>query len=554
MYRLKVLSGKNAGKSFRLQLGENSIGRQQGNTVVLSSDQVSKRHCVLLISAEEIILRDLKSANGTYVNGSLANEKRVYVGDRIGVGDFVLEVKKAQLARVPQRSLHIEVDRSPLGPRVVGNVVTFPTGNPMAQSPSASGVPAISPELAQVVGNVQVPTDLKGRLLWKFENYVMPFFYNLNLRQDWKSLSVVVFFGFIILNLLMSISPLIQSNEEMVKKESGRRAKFIARQLADLNATAFSERSESKVYIGSADREEGVRIAVITDLDNRIIAPATRLNQYLASGDEAMQAVKAARKFREGAETGVVRDNGANLVIAVEPIKIFDPRFQKNVVVAMATVSIDASLSLPSGGSLGLIFSESFIMTAFLGLITLLILQRLTLKPFEVLNENLDSVLKGESAQITQDFKNEALTPLWDIIRSAVQRLPKGTNSSATDDGGFGQRLTLDEFEPALRVVGQAVTIGMVLCNSDRRVLFLNEHFEEISGIRSTESIGQEFVSQARDQAFGSLIGDLLERSSSGIPAMEEFEFSGVSYRVHCASLGAGVSKGYLFLIHRSDA
>src|SRR5688572_27339788 len=92
MFKLTVISGPNRGSSFPVQEGEITIGRQTGNTVVLQSSKVSKQHCVLIVNNNEIVIKDQGSSNGTFVNGILTKLKKIKPGDRISIGEFVLEL------------------------------------------------------------------------------------------------------------------------------------------------------------------------------------------------------------------------------------------------------------------------------------------------------------------------------------------------------------------------------------------------------------------------------------------------------------------------------
>ncbi len=86
MYRLIIVSGPNRGSSFTLNEGENSIGRQMDNHIVLTSSKVSKRHCSLMVTANEVLFRDEAMTNGTFVNGAFARKQAIKPGDKIGVG------------------------------------------------------------------------------------------------------------------------------------------------------------------------------------------------------------------------------------------------------------------------------------------------------------------------------------------------------------------------------------------------------------------------------------------------------------------------------------
>jgi pilus assembly protein CpaF len=81
---------------------EISVGRVQGNDIVLSKGNVSKRHARLLYRDGRFIVTDLNSTNGTYVNRRrIAQATIVRDGDRIYVGDFVLRIEQAASTSEP---------------------------------------------------------------------------------------------------------------------------------------------------------------------------------------------------------------------------------------------------------------------------------------------------------------------------------------------------------------------------------------------------------------------------------------------------------------------
>ncbi|HEX5098423.1 MAG TPA: FHA domain-containing protein [Polyangiaceae bacterium] len=76
------------------ETSEVSVGRVQGNHIVLPKGNVSKRHARLLYRDGRFIVTDLNSTNGTYVNRRrIAQATIVREGDRIYVGDFVLRIE-----------------------------------------------------------------------------------------------------------------------------------------------------------------------------------------------------------------------------------------------------------------------------------------------------------------------------------------------------------------------------------------------------------------------------------------------------------------------------
>jgi pilus assembly protein CpaF len=75
---------------------EITIGRVQGNDVVLPKGNVSKRHARIVLKDGKFIIVDLKSTNGTYVNGRKITSPLVVKGsDKIYIGDFILGVEES---------------------------------------------------------------------------------------------------------------------------------------------------------------------------------------------------------------------------------------------------------------------------------------------------------------------------------------------------------------------------------------------------------------------------------------------------------------------------
>src|SRR5712675_3368254 len=73
---------------------EINVGRVQGNDLMLPKGNVSKHHARLLYRDGRFIVTDLKSTNGTYVNGrKISQATIVREGDKIYVGDFVLRLE-----------------------------------------------------------------------------------------------------------------------------------------------------------------------------------------------------------------------------------------------------------------------------------------------------------------------------------------------------------------------------------------------------------------------------------------------------------------------------
>lgn len=96
---------------------EVNVGRVQGNDLMLPKGNVSKRHARLLYRDGRFIVTDLKSTNGTYVNGrKITQATIVREGDKIYVGDFVLRIEASTNKTNPELAKPTSPDVEGAGP------------------------------------------------------------------------------------------------------------------------------------------------------------------------------------------------------------------------------------------------------------------------------------------------------------------------------------------------------------------------------------------------------------------------------------------------------
>lgn len=91
-----VVRSKQETHTFEYDQPVITIGRGEVNDIVLPTGKVSKRHARLEVSPQGLVLTDLKSINGTYVNGrKVVAPVLISEGDRVHVGEFSIELKSA---------------------------------------------------------------------------------------------------------------------------------------------------------------------------------------------------------------------------------------------------------------------------------------------------------------------------------------------------------------------------------------------------------------------------------------------------------------------------
>ena len=76
MSKLVFLGDKFGGRAYELAAEKTTVGRGDKNTLTIHDESVSGAHCEILANGPEVIVHDLGSANGTFVNGVQVNGQR----------------------------------------------------------------------------------------------------------------------------------------------------------------------------------------------------------------------------------------------------------------------------------------------------------------------------------------------------------------------------------------------------------------------------------------------------------------------------------------------
>src|SRR3954463_13759678 len=94
-FQLLIVRGRAASDMVPLGDGVTSVGRQDDCQLRIKSSQVSRKHCELFEKKGILLVKDLGSSNGTFVNGKRIEGQRVLEpGDELTVGGVKLRVAK----------------------------------------------------------------------------------------------------------------------------------------------------------------------------------------------------------------------------------------------------------------------------------------------------------------------------------------------------------------------------------------------------------------------------------------------------------------------------
>ncbi len=140
---LKSLAANSASKEIKLPAARFLIGRDEDCHLRPKSDLVSRHHCIVFVEPDGVLVRDLGSRNGTFVNDErLAGERPLASGDRLCVGPLAFEVRITASSSAPAQ----QTRATPAAARsATASVVTpgaVPAAAPSTVLPAASAASA----------------------------------------------------------------------------------------------------------------------------------------------------------------------------------------------------------------------------------------------------------------------------------------------------------------------------------------------------------------------------------------------------------------------------
>lgn len=151
---LRIIDGADRGRVFEMLRTPVTIGREEGNTIQLNDERVSRFHLKIQEDHNRIVLTDLESTNGTRVNGEDVQLRILRHGDIITVGRTVLLFgSREEIAeRVRQlRQRHVDQEDE------------FPTADVMAAAPAELDLPEVGGSLLLPL-LTREPPELPDRL------------------------------------------------------------------------------------------------------------------------------------------------------------------------------------------------------------------------------------------------------------------------------------------------------------------------------------------------------------------------------------------------------
>jgi pSer/pThr/pTyr-binding forkhead associated (FHA) protein len=93
MAKLVILTQGMTGRAHELNVDRTTIGRVEDNTFQIADASVSSHHCEVLLRGGEVVIRDLNSTNGSYINDAQITESVLKPGQKLRLGQIELKLE-----------------------------------------------------------------------------------------------------------------------------------------------------------------------------------------------------------------------------------------------------------------------------------------------------------------------------------------------------------------------------------------------------------------------------------------------------------------------------
>lgn len=533
MWAVRILNGPMAGQIFNLKMGKNILGRSAQADIKIMVQGISKTHCEIQVFKDKIVLIDLNSSNGTFLNGVKIQNAIVRLGEKFSLHQILMDIVPAtdqvyqavNLAQPPVANPGF----MPQPHQIPGLVQNHPqvSGAPQFQAAQGPHAPAAPVEPPVVITPMTKIQDYLNRV-------VLPGVYKLAQVIEFKWVLGGFVAAYIFVVTLLSMVPMIQISKNSIMQESQRRASTLARQIANNNKRALADNRLTELNLYSVDAEEGVSQALIVQDTGMILSPSEK-----AGRNSNLPFVNQARKERREFTAQI---DGTTIGAAV-PIDLYDANTNEMVVKAYAVIIYDVSSLAFDQGKMISLFMQTLMISSLVGALLFFFLYKLIEFPIQNLAQQLDAALREKRADLHLVFQFEAVQNLISNMNSVLTRYIHGESEQQQMSATTGS--SESEAENLVQMIGGP---GLVI-SPQGKILAANSNFEQIS--RTTvQQLKNTGLSAVQDQALQQNIDHLMSQAAQNVFSIhsDQLEFSGHLCRLLCQAFTSNGNINFYFI------
>ena len=564
MWSIRILNGPQTGQVYDLKEGKNIFGRSANLNFKILSVGISKEHCCIDVFKDKYIITDLKSSNGTFLNGVKIQQAQLKLGDKISLFDVIMDVipttdiKPIHIPTVPpviknlssteqilahQQSIIEAASKVPSPLFNPNNDNAFPSNSTLAMNGSlALKAQPISSDVSQTNSNshlnvvhnynVELDNSFKGQLnslnqvnlQEKIVNYVdqivMPMIYKMAYVFPFKQVLLGFVILFVFINAILSVMPMNTIIAESNLVEATKRAKSVARSLAKLNEKALLAGDHSILNVNEALKEDGIKEAlIIQNTTGVVVAPPEKAGTDLIKSF-VIKALRENRPYWQKIDSKTIG--------ATYPVAAYDPVSGENSIKYHAIVYYDiSSLNVDDNRILSL-FLQYIVISGILGVILYFLFSRLISYPLTQLNIQIDTALKEKTDHTEVKFDDPDFQKIVSNVNLLLNRIWNGLSQSEVQKPHLNKELEMNNL---LSVIKQP---GLVL-SKEKRIIACNSEFELLLQIEKNQLL-QFDLTHLQDSSLIQNIEFLIQKTNDQVYEVhtDKIPFSQFECQLHC--------------------
>lgn len=555
MWALRILSGPQAGQRFELKMGRNVIGRSANCDVKITTAGVSKEHAEIHVYQDKVIVVDLRSSNGTFVNGVKVQNAGIRLGDKVSVHDVIFDILfpavqnqrpmnhagKFATQTSGNNAIQFQVNPSALASHnqfqqpgsnlhLLHANQTAPQMHPgqVIQPGQSVHEPSANPPVVQV-GFLQRISDFA-------DNNILPGLVKTTEILDFKTVLMMFLGAFVFAVTLLSLIPMVAITKSSIMQEAKRRASSLARTVALSNQQALATGNSSMLTVGTVETEEGVKqVLIVQHSDGMILAPASR-----AGVATELSFIHRARKESRSQ----VSEIDMNTIGASYPIGQFNPNTGEPEVKAHAIVIYDvSSLRFDDGRTISL-FMQTLIIATLVAAVIFYFMWKLIELPIRNLNQQLDLAMREKRDDIQMPTQFPALQALTGNISSLLTRY---ITSGGGQNAGGGIGVAINKTAEAESLVGISGLPALAI-SGQGRIIAVNNGFEQLA---RSNSLANQTLQAIPDQSLRENLLGLIDRSRNDVANAQQdhLDFSGHNCVLSCQAIASSPTEVDYFLV-----
>ena len=562
MWEIRVLTGSQRGQKFLLSRGTYRVGRSPSCEVTLQHSQVSKEHACIQVYGDGIVISDMKSRNGTFVNGTQIQSHILKPQDQVVIYDIHLQIVPASAPAnhdpgfgptnafndfsENQASFHHASAHGSPRPDPHSDSHPGPSNSHLGSQPGP--YPGPHPDFypeglgdEPLSGGQGSAASLLDKLHQYIEEVALPAIYKIPEIMEAKWAMGLFILGFATIVTFLSAVPALHLLKSNVEKEAEKRAVTIATAMVRENRNAIATQVQTALSVQAAANEAGVnRALIVSNPEGTIMAPASLAGQYASKTPFIYSAIKDPSQ--------VVESIGDNLIGVSIPIKFYKPSTGEAHIVANAILIYDMSSIAIQNAQVTSLYIQIYALALLFGALLLFFIYKMTNHPIEGINKQLDEVLAGtlqeDATHIQSSYNLASLQRMVSNINSALSRMNQG------DSPENSMGMEYDRSQELTHLV-QLIGFGAIgITSHDLSVAAVNGEFQESTGM-SAEELLYTPVENMTDQALKLSLQDLIERAQNPSDSMvsNELEVAGINYELVIQPIYGKASIAYYLIV-----